>query len=298
MHLFFDKAACQNARRALQHEWLLTNGRGDYASSSILNCNTRKYHGLFVHASRKGRTVLLSTLEESLFGEEREFLFSTRQHPLTMYPNGYEFQEHFTFEDWPTFVYRMGNTFITREILFVRDRPILLIRWKLTGNGILPTRLRVKPLLAFRNFHALTQANQAINTHVTYLPGGFSVTPYEEEETLHFGYGDTSTFSANPSWYYTVEYQTEHERGFPFQEDLYTPGTIEMPIAQDTPLYLVVSTEPIQRSGAELWKEEVQYYVNRRKPTQPSITSHLQKVGEQFIVKAPDERNPCRLPLV
>ncbi|MBQ7456117.1 MAG: glycogen debranching enzyme family protein [Desulfovibrio sp.] len=290
MHLFFDKAACQNTRRALQHEWLLTNGRGDYASSSILNCNTRKYHGLFVRSTTKGRTVLLSTLEESLFGEEREFLFSTRQHPMTMYPNGYDFQERFSFEDWPVFVYRMGNTYITREMLLVRDDSKLVLRWTITGNGILPTRLRIKPLLACRNFHELTHANDAINGQVRHLTHGFTMTPYEGEPPLYFSYTNEAKFIANPAWYYTVEYLTEHERGFPFQEDLFTPGTIDIPVRKDEPIYMVVGTDPCIESGEILWNRETAFYAKRRREESTNITTHLQRTGNQFIVRAPDHR--------
>ncbi|MBQ7617837.1 MAG: glycogen debranching enzyme N-terminal domain-containing protein, partial [Desulfovibrio sp.] len=224
MYLYYDKAACQNTRRALQLEWLVTNGRGDYASSSILNCNTRKYHGLLVCATPKGRRVLLSTLEESLIGENREFSFSTRQHPLTMYPNGYDFQERFCLEDWPIFDYRMGKTFIKRELLLVRNQPRLVIRWTITGSGILPQKLRVKPLLACRSFHELTQANSAINTQAQAINGGFGLTPYNGEPSIYFQTSGNASFQAEPDWYYTVEYQKENERGFPFSEDLFKPG--------------------------------------------------------------------------
>ena len=32
----------------LTREWLLTNERGGYASSTIIGCNTREYHGLLI----------------------------------------------------------------------------------------------------------------------------------------------------------------------------------------------------------------------------------------------------------
>ena len=55
MRFSFDKAACQNTRRALHREWLLTNERGDCSGSSILCCNTRKYHGLLAVNTPYGR---------------------------------------------------------------------------------------------------------------------------------------------------------------------------------------------------------------------------------------------------
>ena len=109
MRFSFDKAACQNTRRALRKEWLLTNGLGGYASSSILYCNTRKYHGLLVIATPDGRQVLLSAMEESLFGGGKEFPISTRQHPGVLHPSGHQYLEKFTLDPWPQFTYRVSR---------------------------------------------------------------------------------------------------------------------------------------------------------------------------------------------
>jgi glycogen debranching enzyme len=49
-------------------EWLETDGRGGYASSTLENRHTRRYHGLLVAnlQAPEGRHVLLSKLEDSL----------------------------------------------------------------------------------------------------------------------------------------------------------------------------------------------------------------------------------------
>ena len=119
MRFSFDKAACQNTRRALRKEWLLTTGLGGYASSSILYCNTRKYHGLLVVATPDGRQVLLSAMEESLTGGAKEFPISTRQHPGVLHPAGHQYLEKFTLDPWPQFTYRVGDVRLTREVLLV-----------------------------------------------------------------------------------------------------------------------------------------------------------------------------------
>ena len=81
----FDKPTCQNIRKSLRKEWIETNGLGDYASSSLICCNTRKYHGLLVAdlESPAGRLVLLSSLEESLLVGGRELCFSCRKRLLS-----------------------------------------------------------------------------------------------------------------------------------------------------------------------------------------------------------------------
>ena len=125
MRFSFDKAACQNTRRALHREWLLANERGDCSGSSILCCNTRKYHGLLIVNTPHGRHVLLSALEESVCGGDREFFFSTRQHPGTLYPNGHEYLEAFQLDQWPQSTYRVGEVSLSREVLLARDKSLL-----------------------------------------------------------------------------------------------------------------------------------------------------------------------------
>ena len=43
---------CQDVQSGLNHEWLVTNGLGGYASGSIEGATTRCYHGLLVAALR------------------------------------------------------------------------------------------------------------------------------------------------------------------------------------------------------------------------------------------------------
>ena len=146
MRFSFDKAACQNTRRALHREWLLANRRGDCSCSSILCCNTRKYHGLLAVSTQQGRHVLLSTLEESVCGGGREFYFSSRQHPGTLYPNGHEYLEAFYLDHWPQSIYRVGEVSLSREILLCQDKSRVLLRYELRGPAGIPDLvLRIKP---------------------------------------------------------------------------------------------------------------------------------------------------------
>ncbi len=127
MKFQFDRPACQNLRKALRKEWLETNGLGDYASSSLVCCNTRKYHGLFVTelARPAGRYVLLSTLEESLLMADREFFFSCRKHPGVYFPRGHEYMQAASAGLWPSFRYRFGDVTLTRELMLLPGRLII-----------------------------------------------------------------------------------------------------------------------------------------------------------------------------
>ena len=286
MKFFFDKTSCQNTRRALRHEWLLTNGLGDYAGSSILCCNTRKYHGLFVKATPNGRCVLLSAIEESLCREDREFTISTRQHPMTIFPKGYNFQEYYLQGAWPSFRYRMGNTTITREILLVQNKSQLLMRWNIESQGILPSQLRLKPLLAFRSFHELTHQNDQISTEYKALSDGIALRPYFSMPTIYFQTTSNYIYKPAPCWYYNVEYMMEHERGFPFTEDLFMPGVFDLAIPSVGTHYLIVGTEPKgDINPAELWQKETQEAQAIILNSPHDIAAHFKNVGKQFLVK-------------
>ena len=47
-YLQFDKTLMTNLEEALKKEVLRSNRSGAYSCSTILDCNTRKYHGLLV----------------------------------------------------------------------------------------------------------------------------------------------------------------------------------------------------------------------------------------------------------
>ena len=293
MRFSFDKAACQNTRRALRKEWVLTNGLGDYASSSILGCNTRKYHGLLVVNTLHGRQVLLSTLEESVYGGGKEFFLSTRQHPSMLYPNGLEYQESFELEDVPCFTYRIGDVRLRREVLLVHGASRLLVRWTVEGpKGIPPLTLRVKPLLAYRGFHQLTHANSHLRVRTTPIKGGFSISPYEGMPDFCMQSSLPQTFFPSPDWYHNVEYLAERARGFADSEELFRPGIMDIPLPAlpgGGSVLLHFGLGPCTDDLETLWQQELE--AKRSKSHACSgLAGHLADQTRQFCITGPSGR--------
>ena len=316
MRFSFDKAACQNTRRALHREWLLANRRGDCSNSSILCCNTRKYHGLLAVSTPQGRHVLLSTLEESVCGGGREFFFSSRQHPGTLYPNGHEYLEAFYLDHWPQSVYRVGEVSLSREILLCRDKSRILLRYELRGPAGIPDLvLRIKPLLAFRHVHALTRANPSLRHDTQAVEGGFGIRPYESLPSLFIqaaamaepssvldqgvmagggsaGYQQPEalpvSYTPAPDWFSNVEYFEERERGFDFSEDLFMPGVLEIalpPLPLGGYVYVVAGTELCEDIDRQ-WEAESRARSATRHENK-GLVGHLTQAGEQFCTTTP-----------
>lgn len=288
MIFVYRRATCQNLREALRLEWLETNGLGDYASSTLTGCNTRKYHGLFTAAldHPEGRYVLLSTLEESLCAGSSEFLFSIRQHPGCFYPKGHEYLREVRIGEWPKFRYRIGDMILTREILMPQKRHAVFIRYTLKcSKGTPDTLLRIKPLLAFRSFHALTHSNMDLRVWTYPEEQGFKIQPYDALPPMIMQVDGRFEFLPSPDWYYNVQYLAERERGFEFQEDLFCPGMFEIPIAPDRPVLLSASLEPFSAGEAlSLWETET---ARRAKSARTSRTpqGHLADEGARFITR-------------
>lgn len=297
MKFQFDKPTCQNIRKSLRKEWLETNGLGDYASSSLLCCNTRKYHGLLVAdlAEPAGRHVLLSALEESLLINGKEFCISCRKHPGVYHPRGHEYLEQMSAGPWPTFTYRFGELHLRREPILVQGRRLLIIRYSLTGVApdTPPMTLRLRPLLAFRNAHATTHANDALRGDVMPLTCGVSIRPYPDLPRLSMQIqGGGSGFSAAPDWCRNVEYMIEAERGFPNQEDLFQPGWFDVEVNREEPVYFAATTEErfVVTSGgselADLWSGETGRRMGNGKDVE-SLEDHLAHEGGKFLVRTP-----------
>lgn len=302
MKFMFDKPACQNIRRGLRKEWLLTNGLGDYASGTVPGCNTRKYHGLLVAnlASPPGRHILLSTLEESVLGGGREFFFSCRKHPGVYYPTGHEYLEYVETGEWPLFHYRIGPLAFTRELVLLRSRTMLLVRYTvdcldLEADEDPPAlTLRVKPLLAFRNAHALTCANMDLQVSTYPVSGpapGFSIRPYNALPPLFMQVeGAYSQFLPGPDWCRNVDYFQEEERGYDFREDLFMPGMFDISLPPGSSILLSASTDEEPGSLADLWEAETQ----RRQvlgSKSYSLTGQLRREGSRFLTHQPDARD-------
>ena len=92
--LTFDKNSLGNLEYSLQREMLSTNRTGGYMSTTIVCCNTRKYHGLMVCPIREGDDksyVLLSSLDETVIQHGQPFNLALHRFPGIYEPRGHKY---------------------------------------------------------------------------------------------------------------------------------------------------------------------------------------------------------------
>jgi predicted glycogen debranching enzyme len=286
------KAALADLPQLLQKEWLDANSRGSYSSSTILDCPTRRYHGLLVSDAGmlNEKHVCLAKLEASLSLRGRTIDLYTNKHPGSVYyPEGYSHFETFEYDLYPIITWRAGPFMVQRSCMLLHDRDALIVRYKLLGTESVQVALR--PLLAYRNHHHLQHETSEFQVKTFPEAEGHKVEPLPGKPAFFMGSDRETAFYPGPYWVKQVEYAREQERGFDYQEDLFCPGVYESLMEPDQDLYLIFGFEPTPRSQVrDLWKKEEQ---RRRALHQRFITdgeplAQVKFEAEKFLVQRAD----------
>jgi predicted glycogen debranching enzyme len=240
----FDQTICGDLDTALAREWLETNGLGGFASSTIAGVNTRRYHGLLVAAMQPpvGRLVLLSKFEEKLLVDDQVFELSANRYPGVVQPRGFEFLQEFRLDPFPTFVFHAGGVVVTKTIFMVHGENSVAVVYELSSGATAKSvRIELRPLIAFRDYHALTHWNEALNPVVTEERGLASIRPYADLPTLHFAHNATYV-GTEGVWYRDFQYEVERERGLEYSEDLFQPCLLQFSLSEQ-PAQVIASTQ-------------------------------------------------------
>lgn len=188
-YLKFDKNLMINLEQSLMKEMLRTNQSGAYHCTSVVDCNTRKQHGMLViPIPEMGNSshVLLSSLDCTVIQHGAEFNLGLHRYSGGVYsPNGHKYIREFDCESVPRTTYRVGGVILTKEKMFISHENRILVRYTLV-EAHSPTTLRFRPMLAFREANALVMANDAINTQVDDAPQRSQLLPLPRlSEALH-----------------------------------------------------------------------------------------------------------------
>ena len=282
-YLKFNKDELVNLEYSLKREVLATNRAGGYMSSTIIGCNTRKYHGLLILPIEEfdgENHVLLSNLDETVIQHGREFNLGIHKYPGNYEPRGHKYIVDFEYEPVFTLTYRVGGVQLKKEIILVHNEPQVLIRYTLLDAHSDMT-LRLKPFLAYRNIHRLSKANMMVNTKYQEVENGIRSKLYNGFPYLNMQISKKNEFIATPDWYYNIEYIEEQNRGYDFREDLFVPGYFEFPIKKGESVIFSASVDAVSTGRL---KTKFQKLLDNRAPRN-SFVSCLKYSASQFIVR-------------
>jgi len=288
---------------ALTKEWLETDGVGGYASSTVLSCATRRYHGLLVAPlpTTAKRYVFLARLEESVHSTsaaplggsgEKFFALSMARYPGKWHPDGHRSLESFELAPNPTWTYQIGQARIVRSLLMVKGSPTVLVRYELLG-GESEVELRVRPLSAFREADALTFENVDLRPEVEYLDAqkrSVRLRPYEALPAMTISIAGDGAFDADPVWYRSVELKVDRERGYDDHEDNFSHGVYRVRLAPGKPAYLCATLGAPPVDIEQLWKLQLRARIERVGALRGPWPAPLDVGADDFLYRARDGR--------
>ncbi|HQI69742.1 MAG TPA: amylo-alpha-1,6-glucosidase [Bacteroidales bacterium] len=279
-YIKFDKEQLVNLRFALKREFIRTNRAGAFATSTIIGCNTRKYHGLFIVPQPDidgGNHVLLSTVDETVIQQNEEFHLGIHCYPDgVLNPKGHKYINCLEMEPMPKFTYRVGGVVFTKEIMFCIESDRLLIKYTLE-DAHSPTIIRLQPFLAFRNVHALTKANTDADTYALPAENGIKIRMYPGYSALFLQCSKKTEYTHVPHWNYNIEYVEEKERGYDYQEDVFVPGYFELPMRKGESVVFTAGLNEIDTSKLkQIYSSETKKRIPRDNYKNCLINSGLQ----------------------
>ena len=260
-YLRFERSLMTNLEESLSREILRTNRSGAYACSTIVDCNTRKYHGLLVVPVPEmddDNHVLLSSLDVTVVQHGAEFNLGLHKYRGNNYsPNGHKYIREFNCDKIPTTVYRVGGVILKKEVVFQHFEDRILIRYTLL-DAHSATTLRFRPFMAFRSVRQFTHENTTASRDFQVVDNGIKTQMYQGYPFLYMQFSKQNEFVFHPDWYKNIEYPKEQERGYDSYEDLYVPGYFEMDIKKGESIVFSASTSEIKtQSLPSLFDKEV-----------------------------------------
>ncbi|MEA2668234.1 MAG: hypothetical protein QOJ33_1168 [Chloroflexota bacterium] len=286
MALQLDPQTFRHLESALQREWLATNGLGGYASGTVAGVNTRRYHGLLVAALNPPvqRMVLVAALEEWVRSDngDMQALSAQEYWDGTVFPQGYRQLEGVELDGMlPMFRWTIAGRIIEKRIWMEQGVSRTVVTYRLVSGS--PLTLQLRPLVAHRDYHQQRHGQGAFDMSET--GEGWIIDAAGVRS--HFEVRSSATVRSQPDWYWRVLHRAERERGLDDEEDLFTPGVVEVPLAIGADVAVVLSTEPTPSGwdAARSWRDAQQHQDAVLGPgMEDPLARQLALAAEQFRV--------------
>jgi predicted glycogen debranching enzyme len=215
--------------KVLKNEWLVTNGLGGYASSTVLGLNTRKYHGLLVAAFNPpvDRHVLLAKLDEEVSLDNQTYLLEVNEDTHGTQAEGLRFLTNFSLDPFPTYMYNIENEFHLKKTIFIQhEHNVSIINYEALNTSEKSAKLSIAPLINFRNFHSVTQRDRFSGLIQKSSDHRVVIQPSNGQSTLIL-FSNEGRYVAEPGEWVESYYRIEAQRGESSVDYNYKPGFFE-----------------------------------------------------------------------
>ncbi|MHA1711841.1 MAG: amylo-alpha-1,6-glucosidase, partial [Candidatus Freyarchaeota archaeon] len=232
--IHLESTKLSNISEALQKEWIITNGLGGYASSTVLGVNTRKYHGLLVAALNPpvNRWVFLVGLNEEVKAGCESYQLGTNEFRWGMQPKGYQFLSSFSLNPFPTYTYTVNGVELRKTVYMPHQKNATIISYEIYNRRGNEATIHIAPLVNFRHFHSVTNKNE-IDWVFIQDPSnrGVCIQPSTLALTLCLASTNGRYFTDGGKWIEGIYFRMEDLRGGSHLDDCFQPGRFRIDVA-------------------------------------------------------------------
>lgn len=265
-------------------EWIVTNGLGSYASSTVHGCNTRRYHGLLVASFNPptDRKVLVSKLDETVHAGDEHFELGTNNYGEVIHPNGYQYFESFERDPFPKTTWRNDQFSLSKTVFMVYGRNTTVVGYK--NEGRKDIILELNPMLNYRDYHGLLHENPHTDFYTVSEEGYLKIHP--EYGSIPVYITHNGEFEPERTWFTNLFYEKEAYRGLDSSEDLCSIGTIRLQLKAGHTTYVSLSLrENAKNQNFGQWQKNETERLNTLKTSENKFMNDLLVSANQFVVK-------------
>ncbi len=267
-------------------EWLVTNGLGGYASSSVLGVNTRRYHGLLVASFNPptDRYVLVSQIEEALWVDNKLYELSTPQYNSSIRPKKEQYLVSFERLPIPRWVYKIKKNSLAKMLFMVQGANTTVISYQNMGATAL--HLRLNPLFVYRDYHSLYHEAASEIFDFEHSDNFLKLSAHVGAKPLFWMFSK-GIFTENRQWYKDLVYSHEQKSGYNFQEDVYALGYLDVTLAAGETCFLTFSDESnhFLAVAENLREQEIEQIKTLQKTQTDPFLQDLVVAADQFVVQ-------------
>lgn len=219
----------------VQKEWVLTNGIGGYAGSSVTGAHARKHHGYLIASLHPPveRFVILSKINECLIRSSGKKDFTVEQYLAgdgsTAYREGIEYLNSFTYDGLVHFTTKAPEFTMTKTLAFEHGKNTIAVSYDIQNDGEAAT-LVLTPLFNYRVHHDASTVD-TLKFDTTYEQPEIRLVPQQNKDVTIRLFTDDGTVVPCEEKYTTgMQLQKELDVESDALDDNYTPYQIEFPL--------------------------------------------------------------------
>jgi predicted glycogen debranching enzyme len=289
----FSRSIINNLEFAQSKEWIVTNGIGGYASGTIANLLTRRYHGLLIAALQPplGRTLLVSKLDETItYANQTIPLFTNRWFGEIFEPHGYQHIEYFHLDgSIPVWAFSISDALLEKRIWMQNGKNTTYVQYHLIrASGAL--KLSAKAMVNYHDHHAAT-VGEGWNMQVLKVENGMQVNPFISAVPFRILCPEASVQIHN-EWYRNFELLMEKYRGLIDTDDHLFAGELNVTIEPGQTVTFILSSEDNPNLDGRSAYKERKKYEQKLIDLAPTIPGQLSLAADQFIVDRSTSANP------